>query len=474
MYTVYHTHSVLNSTEQLRSLADAWNKNNKLRVYFESKSDTVVQSNTIPVSTNVNSIHPTTLPRVIRSLHTRSNPYAVASMKQVLASRKDLLSTTEPLIVKTLPDNTYSMSSTDVREGTLSSKKCIIDMAQIESQILTILTNTFFSTTPPYSNSDSTPLSHQRNMTQLKKNVVPRGCFACITQGNPKVSRQVYLPITTPSQEQLSICQKDPSYNKNVIVNIAEALSRNGIQTVMTTGVPNSCKKGLLYIDVSLPVEKLGTTECCEGLLFGNNRRTSSPEFCVGSGIGAAYASAVHLYQTYSNVAIGTQITLVPSTSKGAMQAMSMTCPELNLSHTVTRVSHMRTHPKFGPSHTACIVDIMKEVTSFAKTCSETYMSIPSETLHDIQEDSAMPAVTSSKIDHCFAHSAPHGIGAYVGTHSIVIPTGFLNTYTTSSAFPLAKDLTIHVACIYGCNASVCNNALSTTDGMVLANQSEQ
>jgi hypothetical protein len=455
-------YSVLNSTEQLSSLADAWNKHNKSRIYRACPPQAPLQVGT-PVASQLKST-PATIPKQT-TVHfaAKSNPYAIASMNQVLESRKDLIERKRDN--DELTGKTSHITLTNLDNATATAKQSSIEMAKIESHLLNVITNTFTSETPAYSNARPKLLHGIRNeqisALSAKRHVVPHGCIACISSSDTDVTRQVYLPITTPSREQLSMCAKDSCYNKNVITNIAEALSRNGVPTVLTSGQAASNKPNHLHIDISEPVTGLGTTECCEGLLFGNNRITSSPEFSVGCGIGTAYAEAVHAYQKYSNVAIGTHITLIPSASKGTMQVLSMTCPEMSLSHTVTRVSGIQTHPKYGPNHTTRIVEIMQEVAPFAKLCSETYMGLPHETVQDVQEDSAMPLLTSGKTDHCFAHSTEHGVSAYVANHSFAMSTEMLNTYTTTSAFPPVKDFTVHVACIYGGTSGVRDSKFS-------------
>ena len=77
-------------------------------------------------------------------------------------------------------------------------------------------------------------------------------------------------------------------------------------------------------------------------------------------------------------------------------------------------------------------------------------MSIPTEIVHELQEDGTMPVPKSTSTEHCFAHNASNGISAYVGTHSFSLASGILNTYSTASPFPMSQDITVHVAAIFG------------------------
>jgi hypothetical protein len=455
------THNVLDSTKKLRSLTDEWKRTNKSRVYVAENPNECHATTTNAVSSIVTTTTtPTPVQRKVAVPYAdKTNPYALASMRQVLASRQDLIDTPRPksgTVCDTNANDHPGTVTTTPRVSSLTpnATQYVVKMANVENQVLTLMSDMLSLKAPPYSCSASMqhhePVHTGVAAVVARTDIVPHACFAYISSSDSLLTHPVYLPITTPSPGQILNCSASPTYNKNVISNIADALSCKGIEVVMGTGDAQTHNSDMIYIDVSTPVSALGTPQCCEELLFGNTRITSSPEFCVGSGIGVAYASAIHEYQKYSNVAIGAHITLAPSSRKCMMQVVSMTCPELGMSHLVTGVSGTKTHPKFGPNHPTRIVDVMNEVAPFVRMCSESYMSIPTETVHDLHEDDAMPTPVSTKIEHCFAHNAHHGVSAYVGTHSVSLATGILNTYTCTTPFPMNKDITIHVAAIFG------------------------
>jgi hypothetical protein len=474
MYTGVSAHATLNSTEELHALVSTWTTHNKSRIYLQNQPEASLDT---PIAVYV----PTPIANVLPVTHianhsvSKKTPYVLASMRQVLESRRDLVDTATK---RDIPSTNYHTDPKDPARGndtnvttndtnihhtntymavhsrTPTAKQHAVEMANIEKKLLAIVSDRLSCKTPPYNCTAIEP-HHERTNTEVDglvvhNDIVAHACFAHIHAVGSPVTRQVYLPIAPPSTSQLVNCADNPSYNKNMITNIAESLSRKDIQVVLCSGSPQTCKPDSLYIDIETPVNAIGTTKCCEDLLFGDNRTTSSPGFCVGGDIGSVYAAAVHKYQKYSNVAVGDQVTLVPSSRQGTMQVVSMTCPQLGLSHIVTGVSGTRIHPKFGPNHTTRIVEVMNELAPFVKLCSERYMSIPQETVHELQEDGTMPVPKSTKTEHCFAHNASHGVHAYVGTHSFSLATGILNTYTTTSPFSMNHDITVHVAAIFG------------------------
>ncbi|KAJ1466973.1 hypothetical protein T484DRAFT_1756228 [Baffinella frigidus] len=228
---------------------------------------------------------------------------------------------------------------------------------------------------------------------------------------------------------------------------------------------------GNVHINTSQPVQALGTTQCCEELLFGKNRTTSSPGFSVCNDIGITYAKAVHKYQQYSNVSVGANVTLVPTFHKRTPMVVSMSCPQLNLQQVVTSSSVPQNNTKFGPNHTVCAVEVLAKLTPFVKQCCETYMRLPRETVEDLREDGDMPVATCKSIEHCFAHDKANGVNAYVAKHTFSLDTAILNTHAVSSrqragnagtgaaggenaagelTFPLEQKITVYLASLFG------------------------
>lgn len=457
-----NTYDVLNSTEELRILTNQWNTQNKSRVHLMHKCNTSGTTNT-PVPLVIPAVPTITHPKVIEGNVGKKNPYMLASMRQVMESRQDLLgekdmtgpqSVAKPATMNNIPGAAKLHMDAVVRPDMPTLKQYTDNMANIENRLLAGILGTLSAATLPYSCSIAEP-HHEPTRSGIdalvhRNDIVVQACFAHIQPVGSTVPLQIYLPIPPPSMQQISKCAEDSSYNKNVVTNIAEALSREHTSVVLCSGPPKTRSKGTVYIDTEKAVNALGTAECCEDLLFGKTRTTSSPAFCVGPDISSVYAHAVHKYQKYSNVAIGAHITLVPSSRKRTMQVVSMACPQLGISHIVTDTSSTRIHPKFGPNHTTRSVEVMAKLAPFIKTCSESYMSIPTETVHELQEDGTMPTPESTNIEHCFAHNTSHGVSAYIGTHTFSLDTGILNTYTTKTTFPVKHHITVNIAAIFG------------------------
>jgi hypothetical protein len=221
-------------------------------------------------------------------------------------------------------------------------------------------------------------------------------------------------------------------------------------------------KPDSVYIDINVPVKALVNTRVLEGILFGDSRITSSRDFSVGSDVGKTYANAVHKFQQYSNISVGENITIVPTSHHRMPLVLSMRCPKLNLSHTMTTTTSSQNHEKFGPNHTTRIVEVMDKFTPFVTACCEARMNIPRDIVDDILEDRDMPVAKSSSLEHCFAHSQKNGVSAYVATHTFTLPTAILNTHTVTQQgtkeqpetngqpFPVEEKLVFHVAALFG------------------------
>ena len=184
-----------------------------------------------------------------------------------------------------------------------------------------------------------------------------------------------------------------------------------------------------VYIDTSMPVESLATTQVLQDLLFGDLRITSSPDFLVGVEASETYASAVEIFKKYGNTRIGENVTLAPSFFMRMPFVVSMNCPELGICDVVTDFSGTRSHERFGPNHTTRITEVMSKLVPFVNQCCEVAMGLDSSIVEDLVEDHDMPIATSGVIEHCFAHNPTYGVIAYVSAHDFVLPTSILNTH---------------------------------------------
>ena len=451
-------HDVLCVTSELELLKNRWGTENRARVFATTAgldtahnytpSNGVTSSNTTSPFKLVDTHSPMSQ-LLVRS---RAGPSMVESYQRVVASRLDLPSIdtiqTSVCIGQPIANINHSTRPTRV--------DCATAMAKTETEIITSVCNTFLAESPPYNGKGGTI------DTSVPPDVVSHACCAYVTPVGANTSKRIYLQMAAPTREQIGICSKDETYNKNVQLNVTSALGGHNIPVVFSQ-LTTSSERGTLQINPDMPVKPLGTTKCCEDLLFGATRITSSPNFSIGVDVGATYATAVRKYQSYGNVSIGEQITLVPMINKRAPMVVSMSCPQLNMSEVITGVSGQQTHSRFGPNHAARAVEVLAKLVPFVQRCCEVSMNLPRETVEDLQEDNDMPIPKCKSLEHCFAHDPGHGVGAYVATHEISIPTAVLNTHivghnpsitpstasTPSTVFPLEQHITVHVAALF-------------------------
>jgi hypothetical protein len=214
--------------------------------------------------------------------------------------------------------------------------------------------------------------------------------------------------------------------------------------------------RGAIYIDPMVPVQAIATPQVLQDLLFGESRITSSSAFTVGIDAGETYGVAVNAFLPYGNTRIGNDITLTPSFFRRLPVVVSMSCPQLNISHVATTFSGSRNNLKFGPNHTTRIVEVMAKLVPFVNKCCEAQMGLSSETIDDLIEDKDMPVATCGNVEHCFSNNPECGVSAYVGHHTFTLPTSILNTHSvldkknsTCINFPLEKTFVVHVSALF-------------------------
>jgi hypothetical protein len=343
-----------------------------------------------------------------------------------------------------------------------TAKLCLI-----ENMLMRRLCNGFLCEDPLYNRYPAS--GPKMNLSDQGKMIPVVTCCAQIVTENSSVSgmsgpytRQLYLPISTPSPKQIEKCALDSCYKNNVLHNFATVLGSTGnLRVSMNVGsyIPghvedtrNTDVLTTLHIDKNAQIEALGSVESCEDLLFGKWRTSCSPDFAVGVENGKTYALSVHKYQQYRNVRIGKNLTLMPIFGRKNPMVISMRCPELSASHTVVSASAVRSHSNFGPNNALRIVEIMAQLAPFVKHCCEVSMALTPATVADVNENCGMPTVKSTSIEHCFTHNADQGVSGYVGTHTFSVDTESLNTLTGSrtSNFPTITQLTVHIAVLAG------------------------
>ncbi|KAJ1468566.1 hypothetical protein T484DRAFT_1755034 [Baffinella frigidus] len=424
-------------------------------------------------------------------VHPRPCPSAVASLKHVVESRLDLPSNRANIAGTTPTDTGGAMATRPLPAMPVSSTTPPLrrlpvpctetahasDMVSIENAIIMFVSDQLTSKSaahctgyvatslaPPH-----TPASIRGDMSSNGANdLVAHSCCAHVTTVGATIARRIYLPMPPPTREQIARCAESDSYNRNVQISVASSLSSE-IPVVLASSA-SARAPGAVHINTNQPIEALGTTHCCEELLFGKNRTTSSPGFSVCNDMGITYAKAVRKYQQYGNVSVGGNVTLVPTFHKRTPMVVSMSCPQLNLSQVVTSSSVQQTDIKFGPNHVVGAVEVLAKLTPFVKQCCETYMRLPRETVEDLREDGDMPVATCKSLEHCFAHNKENGVSAYVAKHTFSLPTAILNTHAVSSqecakvgnhavggvnaagelTFPLEQDITVYVASLFG------------------------
>lgn len=458
---------VLCGSSEMQESKNAWATENRQRVFAQQTEKRVVATKETVFNPKHNCHPPNTststqMPQLF--VKSTSSASALASYEQVIASRVDLPSGNINISNSSKPSHCSIVDKQCSDE--LGEHKHATSMAVTEKKIIMSVCDTFMAENIPYCGSCATLSAPTHMRTAVPKSnvcqdVVSHACCAYVTPVGASISKRIYLQMAAPSRQQIEECSANENYNKNVQVNVTAALSGENIPVVFSQ-VTGSVERGTIHINPNTTVKPLGTTECCEKLLFGKNRTTSSPGFAIGMELGSTYANAVRKYQQYGNVSIGDQITLVPMIHKRAPMVISMSCPELNLSQVITTMSGQQTHARFGPNHPARAVEVLANLTPFVQQCCEASMNLPQETIEDLQEDNDMPVPTCKSFEHCFAHDPAHGVGAYVATHVFSLPTAILNTHLVDynektntgvgggTPFPLETQITVHVASLCG------------------------
>jgi hypothetical protein len=460
-------HVVLRSDPSLEQLALEWVSHNKSRVYkLETPRPLTLHTTTNTCATYTSDPFIQFAPR---------NEHVLASLRQVIASRRDL------------PSAAPQKNGTPYENTVLTHT---VAMEVLERKLMTHVCDDLFRKNPPYKATN--------NLAATDKIATGFQTCAYIVDGglsrDPRFGqKQLCLPITTPSLEQIEKCTLDATYRGNVLLNIARVIGAACKKSDMVEvslqqesdhkvrAVDKSTTHNTIYIDRNVSPLALGDIKSCEDLLFGEFRTTSSPDFCLTEATATTYAGAVQAYQRYNNIRIGPHITLVPMKTltltnagrwsssysgffgKGTPMIVSMRCPQLRVSHLEVAVTGVANHVKFGPNHTTRIVEMMNHLAPFVNRCSELCMKLSSETVTEVNEDQSCPTPSTVAIKHCFSHNAARGMSAYVGTHVFSLPVGILNTYvlptqpnsrahqsSCTTLFPAEQQLIVHMAVIFG------------------------
>ena len=398
----------------------------------------------------------------------KPGPYMMASLRNVLSSRKDIAHE-ESVLAPRCPSYRPNVVPTAYNSSvSYTTNMCTITdaMCTIENDIMTRVCNDLLQRTPPYSTGN-----------KLRSVNVPTtsACCAHITTNGQKNSRNLFLPISVPYTEQIEKCKMSASYNKNVYINIADALKAQNVKVSMCSTLDNASQSSVagvsvdtqedenkavyidtVYMDTSIPVKSLVTTEVLQDLPFGDSRVTSSDGFTVGPHVSETYASAVDVFKKYGNTRVGENVTLTPTFFKRIPLVVSMSCPALGISNVVTDFSATRDHGRFGANHTTRIVEVVSNLVPFVNQCCEVEMGLNSNTVEDLVEDHDMPIATCGSIEHCFAHNRKCGVSAYISAQPFVLSTSILNTHNTlhgnnseSNSFPMEKKFIVYVAALF-------------------------
>ena len=397
----------------------------------------------------------------------KPGPYITASLRNVLSIRKDIAPEESVIASRCSSYKPDVVTCTYDSPALYAEKACTSAsvMCTIENDMITRICKESLKKTPPYS---------AENKLRSGNTPTTSRCCARITMNGHKNVGNINLPMSAPSVEQIEKCQESASYNKNVYRNIGNALRAQNIKvTICPTldsgsessvagvsagtqvGKNKSTHMDTVYMDSSIPVRSLVTTEVLQDLLFGESRITSSAGLFVGPDASETYASGVHVFQEYGNICVGENVTLTPLFLKKTPFVVSMNCPELGISDVVTRFSGTRPHERFGPNHTTRIAEVVSAMVPFVNQCCEAKMGLNSNIVEDLEEDHDMPTATCVSIKHCFAHNSRCGLSACLFDITFVLPTSILNTHSTSNrknmestSFPVETEFRIHVAAL--------------------------
>ena len=487
MHTSFLTpaHEVLRTDTIIENLSDEWISHNKSRVNARMRKNSAalaesveIPSHVIKTSKAVSDLITTKSNMITQS---KPNPYVLASLKNVFASRKDLV----PSPSTSTPSH-KQLSSTDIPPMHISSanyakKEAMYanSMVLTENDIILRVCDSFLQETQPYSNASLH--GHNPNVPTAST------CCANVSPSGNSMSRKIYLPISAPCIAQLEKCKQSTSYNHNIQTNFAMALGVENVKVVvlktpessesvkdsvtggkvnteceaLTTAISvekddSSENRGTIYINPMVPVQALATPQVLQDLLFGDSRITSSADFTVGIDAGETYGIAAETFLQYGSTRIGNEITLTPSFFKRLPVVVSMSCPQLNISQVATTFSGSRNNLKFGPNHTIRIVEVMAKLVPFVNKCCEAQMGLSAEIVDDLVEDRDMPVATCGNVEHCFSNNPTCGVSAYVGRHEFKLQTEILATHgvmdktnSASTNFPAQKTFVVHVSAFF-------------------------
>jgi hypothetical protein len=483
-------HLVLRSDTTIQALYDDWMESNKSRVYTKSQKCCSMQREAIEVTKPSQATgkpvgQPTsqpirieTRPTSMRIHENSTNPYVLASLRNVFASRKDIPSDASHTI--STPTNVPEVCTISDKFAEKESMYATT-MCDIEKDMMMHVCTRFLVETPPYSTYTHTdPGSTDTKSMSICPKITPAvpiasACCAHVKYGSG-LTGKIYLPICAPSPDQISKCQKNALYNSNIQNNIATALQAANVNVVMCTNavqtpdtktnepptnqpvLPKSLDRNTVYMDSGASVHALATPDVLEDIIFGDSRTTSSTGFAVCRDVGATYARAIEAFEKYGSTRVGNNVTLTASFFKKLPMVISMSCPEMDISEVVTGFSGAYDNAKLGPNHATRMVEVMTKMTPFVNKCCESYMGLCKDTVEDLVEDVDMPVATVSNIEHCFAYDPQCGVSAYVGSHDLKLDASIVNTHVGSrvrvtssehTQFPVTKKFVVHIVALF-------------------------
>jgi hypothetical protein len=213
-------HLVLQSDTTIQALYDDWMGNNKSRIYTKSQKCCSMRREAIEVTKPSQATgkpvgQPTSQPIRIEtrptSIHENStNPYVLASLRNVFASRKDIPSDASHTI--STPTNVPEVCTISDKFAEKESMYATT-MCDIEKDMMMHVCTRFLVETPPYSTYTHTdPGSTDTKSMSICPKITPAvpiasACCAHVKYGSG-LTGKIYLPICAPCPDQISKCQK--------------------------------------------------------------------------------------------------------------------------------------------------------------------------------------------------------------------------------------------------------------------------
>jgi hypothetical protein len=446
-------HAVLQSTAELFNLSTRWVALNKTRVYNASKPARAIAAAVVAPAAAATA-------RGGTQVHASPRPSTSVSLTlHALQPSRPRYERSAGALAAT--------AAIDQCAGTVAS-----ELAAVEARIIVAASNHYLRAAVPYSGEASALGAAGASCARPGAASVASASMVYLTRESCPLPMQLRIPVAPPNAQQIASCRDSPSYNKNVLLNIASALASDSFSVVVGDPPVDTAAcfsspaavAATVYLPADTVPRVMGTEKACEDALFNNARVTCSAHFEFDEHVARAYAAAVLRYQPYSNVALGEHVTLVPALHNRAPLVVSMHCPQFGMQHNLTASTGSQNHPVFGPNHATRIVELARHMAPFVKSCCEEYLALPLETREDLAEDQAMPLPRCTAVEHAFSHDAPNGFSSYVAKHTFSMDVGMLNTYAIEQAegtarpdagvFPAKQDVVVYTAALFGGAAS--------------------